>query len=67
MSSLEKIQRSLKIYGLDRFGTKHEEIASGFYASVLQHEIDHLNGILFVDRVKFDETPFVDVGHLLLT
>lgn len=26
--------------------------ASGFYSRVLQHEIDHLNGILFVDRIK---------------
>jgi len=27
-----------------------EEEASGFYARVLQHEIDHLNGVLLIDR-----------------
>ena len=26
--------------------------ASGWYARILQHEIDHLNGILYVDRMK---------------
>ncbi len=26
--------------------------ANGWYARILQHEIDHLNGILYVDRVK---------------
>jgi peptide deformylase len=26
--------------------------AEGFEAVILQHEIDHLNGILFIDRVK---------------
>jgi len=31
------------------FNTVEEE-ASGFYARVLQHEIDHLNGVLLIDR-----------------
>jgi peptide deformylase len=26
--------------------------AEGFLAVVLQHEIDHLNGILFIDRIS---------------
>ncbi|MBI4098578.1 MAG: peptide deformylase [Candidatus Magasanikbacteria bacterium] len=33
-------------------GTLHEEIATDFFARVLQHEIDHLDGVLFVDRAK---------------
>ncbi|MFH1679667.1 MAG: peptide deformylase [Candidatus Eisenbacteria bacterium] len=32
-------------------GTLVEERAEGFYARVLQHEIDHLNGKLFVDHL----------------
>ena len=28
--------------------------AHGFYARVLQHEIDHLNGYLFTDRLDHD-------------
>lgn len=33
-------------------GVKHEEWLDGMIARVYQHEIDHLNGILFVDRTK---------------
>ncbi len=34
----------------DEKGKKHERGASGFLARVFQHEIDHLNGILYVDE-----------------
>ena len=33
-------------------GKKHKEKFSGWKSRVLQHEIDHLNGILFVDRIS---------------
>ena len=36
----------------DENGKKHEDTFSGWMARVLQHEIDHLNGILFVDRIS---------------
>lgn len=26
--------------------------ASGWYARILQHEIDHLNGVLYIDRMR---------------
>ena len=32
--------------------------ASGFLARVIQHEVDHLDGILFVDRVEDQSTLF---------
>lgn len=32
--------------------------AEGFLARVFQHEIDHTNGVLFVDRIKNDPTAF---------
>jgi len=35
----------------DVFGKAQQIIASGFEARVIQHEIDHLDGILFIDRV----------------
>lgn len=31
-------------------GKRRREYVSGFTAVVFQHEIDHLNGILFIDR-----------------
>lgn len=38
----------------DESGLMHERIEHGFYARVIQHEIDHLNGILIVDRLLPD-------------
>lgn len=37
---------------LDLDGQSHEVPANGLLARVLQHEIDHLNGVLFVDRME---------------
>lgn len=36
----------------DLSGEEHEETLSGMLARVLQHEIDHLNGILFIDKIS---------------
>ena len=36
--------------------------AHGYYARVLQHEVDHLDGILFVDRVE-DKSRRSDKKH----
>ena len=39
-------------------GTPVRVKAEGFLARTLQHEIDHLNGILFIDHVKDDPEAF---------
>lgn len=39
--------------------------ASGYLAIVLQHEIDHLNGILFYDRIQSDD-PWLEKPNSLL-
>lgn len=36
----------------DLTGDSHEQECDGMLARVLQHEIDHLNGILFIDRIS---------------
>ena len=41
---------SVKVKGFDRRGKKHTIHANGWMARIFQHEIDHLNGVLFVDR-----------------
>lgn len=38
----------------DEKGQRHESIEKGFYARVLQHEIDHIHGILIIDRLTKD-------------
>jgi len=39
----------IKVKGLDRNGNEFVVDASGFLARAFQHEIDHLNGVLFID------------------
>ena len=42
---------NIKVRWLDRDGTAHEQIKRGLTAGTFQHEIDHLDGRLFLDRV----------------
>jgi peptide deformylase len=37
---------------LDENGKKHEEVIEGLLATCLQHEMDHLNGVLFIDHLS---------------
>lgn len=41
----------IKLSYYDEFGQHHQSVESGFYARVIQHEIDHLNGTLIVERL----------------
>jgi peptide deformylase len=47
------VQRPARIRysGFDQFGKPIEREAEGFHATVFQHEYDHLDGILYVDRL----------------
>ncbi len=47
-----KRYRDIVIRGTDRHGNELEFEAHGFFARVIQHETDHTNGILFIDRAK---------------
>ncbi|MDP3182807.1 MAG: peptide deformylase [Desulfobaccales bacterium] len=40
------------VTGLDREGKPLEITGEGLLAVVLQHEVDHLNGVLFIDRIS---------------
>jgi peptide deformylase len=42
---------SVVVKGLDRHGRKVKLKAEGWLARVFQHEIDHLDGVLFIDRI----------------
>jgi peptide deformylase len=41
----------LRVTGLDEWGKPFDRVFEGFDAVVVHHEIDHLNGVLFIDRV----------------
>jgi peptide deformylase len=42
----------IRVRYLDRDGREHDEVKSGLTAGTFQHEVDHLDGMLFVDRVE---------------
>ena len=48
------VERSAKVVvqGTESDGTNIELVARGLFARVIQHEMDHLNGILIVDHVR---------------
>jgi peptide deformylase len=48
--------RKIRIQYLDENATEHTETVEGFTAQVIQHETDHLAGILFLDRVTDPKT-----------
>ena len=48
---------TIRVRYVDREGTRHDEVRRGLTAGTFQHEIDHLDGVLFLDRVT-DPTTF---------
>jgi peptide deformylase len=40
----------IRVRYLDRDGVEHQEVRSGLTAGTFQHEVDHLDGVLFVDH-----------------
>jgi peptide deformylase len=42
----------LRVTGLDEWGKPFEQFFGGFDAVLVHHEIDHLDGVLFIDRVE---------------
>ncbi|MHC6153382.1 peptide deformylase [Bradyrhizobium elkanii] len=50
----EEVERParVRVRFTDLDGKVHEEDAEGLYATCIQHEIDHLNGVLFVDYLS---------------
>jgi peptide deformylase len=43
--------RKVRVEALDERGQRVVRVASGWYARILQHEVDHLRGTLYVDRM----------------
>lgn len=46
----------VRIHSVDRFGEPQETVAHGLSAGTFQHEVDHLDGVLFLDRVSDPRT-----------
>jgi peptide deformylase len=64
-----KVRRhsKVRIRALDQSGREIRATAKGFLARVFQHEIDHTNGVVFIDHIKDDPEAFFKLredGHL---
>jgi peptide deformylase len=53
---------TLRVTCLDEHGDHKVIDASGWYARILQHEVDHLNGTLYIDRMR--TRSFTSMGNL---
>jgi len=51
-SALVPRARQVRVNYLDEFGEEKSVVASGWYARILQHEIDHLRGALYIDKMR---------------
>ena len=47
---------TVRVRYLDRDGNEHDEVKRGLTAGTFQHEVDHLDGVLFLDRVRDPRT-----------
>lgn len=52
---------SIKINYQDENGEKLTQLFNGFDAQIIQHEIDHLNGVLFIDRLLQQNKPLYEL------
>lgn len=52
MRGLVPRHAELRYQGLDAAGTPIDRSVSGFHARVVQHEVDHLNGVLYPMRMR---------------
>lgn len=52
MRGLVPRYKQLRYRGFDPYGQPIDRTASGFHARVVQHETDHLNGILYPMRIR---------------
>ena len=55
-------RKQLRYQGFDQFGRAIDRTVDGFHARVVQHEVDHLDGILYPMRIRdFTKFGFQDV------
>ena len=64
-----KVPRNTKVRvkALDEEGREFRVTAEGFLARIFQHEIDHTNGVVFIDHIKDNPKAFFRLrqdGHL---
>jgi peptide deformylase len=54
---------AIKFTAFDEYGNQHHYETEGFEARAVQHEVDHLDGILFIDRLVSRRTDLFQRKH----
>ena len=54
---------SIRVRAQDRYGKKIKLRLTGWTARVFQHEIDHLNGVLFIDKLTAPENLWTEEAY----
>lgn len=52
----------VKVKALDEHGQEFRVTAEGFLARIFQHEIDHCNGMVFIDHIRDDPDAFYELN-----
>ena len=55
--------KRVRLRALNRKGEPVEVEVKDFFARIIQHEVDHLNGVLLIDRVDFDKRQELLVAY----
>jgi len=63
-TTVVKRAEKVRVRGLDRYGKPVEIEGSGLLARALQHEVDHLNGILIIDRIGRVKREFFEKRYM---
>lgn len=62
---LGEVERSeaIRVRAMDRNGKKQKLKLSGWTARIFQHEIDHLNGVLYIDKLTAPENLWTEEAY----
>lgn len=52
--------QTIKVEYQDRDGYFHRQVFSGFVARIIQHELDHLDGLVFLDRLESTQDLYTE-------
>lgn len=58
--------QTIKVEYFNREGQLQQEILTDFVARIFQHELDHLNGLVFLDRLESSEDLYTEAEYLSL-
>ena len=55
--------REIEVEYITHKGKQKQEVLTNFVARIFQHELDHLNGILFIDRVEAESDLYTEAEY----